>query len=364
MRLLRTWTTQRTRLRPKPQLHHNAHTDQPNTKPHSTARLRKILAISLIAALCSAPTASHAANATVTLTAKPTAIAGATIKITAHVTPSRPGVAVTLLSGTRGVRKAQTNAQGTAVFALKLAKDAKVSARIAATPSIKSKTVTITVFHRTKLLVDWPTYTISCTNEGIDAYISPAMAGRKVTMQYLNLGSWITEDTGVTDSGGYVRLTLSDNSNNEPAGSTMTDDERIVVHSKGRYLTVSARRSLEYEGCGSASSGDGLNAYYAGDGIVGGKEVFSWDLTNTDPLLWSGQDATVQLEICDADANTCDPSDQNMPYIHQAITTVTGDDSGNFNWSPSSAGNYVVRVSLWDSGQMLTWLSMSYAISN
>jgi hypothetical protein len=321
--------------------------------------------IGLVATLFSAaPIASQAASSKVSLSAKATAIAGATINVTAHVTPTKSGVAITLLSGSASVRKAKTNARGNVVFAIHLAKDAKLTARVTATPAVRSKTVTITVFHRTKLLVDWPTYTISCTNEGIDAYISPAMAGRKVTMQYLNLGSWITEDSAVTDSGGYVRLMLADNSNDEPAGTTLSADERIVVHSKGRYLTVSARHSLEYEGCGSASSGDDLNAYYAGDGIVGGKEVFSWDLTNTDPLLWSGQDATVQLEICDAGANTCDPSDQNMPYMHQAITTVTGDDSGSFNWSPSSAGNYVVRVSLWDNGQMLNWLSMSYAISN
>jgi len=262
------------------------------------------------------------------------------------------------------VRKAQTNAQGTAVFTLKLAKDAKVSARISATPSIRSKTVTIMVFHRTKLLVDWPTYTISCTNEGIDAYISPAMAGRKVTMQYKYFGSWVTEDTAVTDSGGYARLKLADNSNTEPAGTTLTADERIVIQAKGRYLAVSAVRSLEYEGCDSSATGDQLSAYYTGDGVVGGKEVFDWDLTNTDPLLWSGRNATVQLEVCDEDATTCDPADQNMPYIYQDITTVTGNASGSFTWSPTAAGNYVVRVSLWDNGQLLNWGSMSYAIGN
>ena len=331
--------------------------------PRSNRNLSKLAIVALLATFLTAPTSSQAANSKVSLSAKATAIAGATIKVTSHVTPSRAGVAITLLSGSASVRKAKTNASGNAVFAIHLAKDAKLTARVTANPAVHSKTVTITVFHRTKLLVDWPTYTISCTNEGIDAYISPAMAGRKVTMQYLSLGTWITEDTAVTDSGGYVRLMLSDNSNNEPSGTTMTDDERIVVHSKGSYLTVSARRSLEYEGCGSASSGNDLNAYYAGDGVVGGKEVFSWDLTNTDPLLWSGQDATVQLDICDADANTCEPADQNMPYMYQDITTVTGDDSGSFNWSPSSAGNRVVRVSLWDDGQMLSWLSMTYAIS-
>ena len=189
MRLLRTWTTYRTRPRPELQLHSRTHTEPRSRKPRNTARLRKILTISVIAATCSSPTASHAASAKVTLNAKPTAIAGATLNITAHVTPLRPGITVILLSGTASIRKVKTNSQGNAIFALKFAKDATLAAQIAAIPSVRSQPVSIAVFHRTKLLVDWPTYTLSCTNESIDAYISPAYAGRTVTMQYQSFGN-------------------------------------------------------------------------------------------------------------------------------------------------------------------------------
>jgi len=325
--------------------------------------LSKFVVISLIAALCNTPAASHATSTKVTLSAKPTAIAGATIKVTAHVTPNKSGVAVTLLSGTKGVRKTETNSQGTAVFSLELAKDTKLAARITTTPSIRSNTVPITVFHRTKLLVDWPTYAISCSNEGIDAYISPAMAGRNVVMQFQSNGEWVTEDSDTSDGGGYVHLMLTDNSNSEPTGTTMLANERIVVEAKGRYLAVSATHSLEYEGC-STTTGEIINAYYSGTETVGTPETYTWELTNTDPLLWTGHDATMRIDICSADTETCDVADQNMTSVYQDITTVTGNTSGTFSWTPAISGNYLIRISLWDNSQMLPYVSTAYAIAN
>jgi len=318
----------------------------------------------MMLAMCIAPASSSAAAPRLTVKAKPTAIAGANLAVTAHITPAVTGLGVTLQSGNKRLGSARTNKLGNATFSVRLTTDTKLRATLNSRPSVQSPAISVTVYHHTKLLVDWPDYTLSCTGEGIDAYISPAVAGRTVVMQYIYNGAWITEDTQVTDSDGYVRMRLGDNSNAEAVGTTMTATERMYVPSKGRYLPVSAKKDLSYDGCGD-SSGPGsevLTAYYTGDGVVGSKENFSWDVANTDPFLWDGKDATMQFDVCSGPASVCDASDPSMPTIYQDITTITGDSSGNFTWHPTTAGEYVARVSLWDAGTMLTYASMAYPI--
>ena len=363
MRLLRTWPPTRTGYSTKPQI------DTRNQLQHTRTQLRtlitKLALTSIVLALCSAPASSMAASAKVSLNGKTTAIAGTTYKVTAHIAPNRSGVGMTLLLGTKGIRHAQTNAQGNATFLIKLAKDATLRAKVTNAPTIKSTPLSVAVFHRTTLNVDWPTYTLSCTNETVDVFVSPAIAGRTVTMQYQNNGAWVNEDIGTTDRHGYVRLSLSDNSNTELIGTTMASLERIVVSAKGRYLATSDTTTLEYEGCGDGTStAEILDGYYNGNAVVGGSEDYSWDLTNADPTMWVGGTATVVMDVCDADTRTCQPASDAMSHMYQDTTAVHGNDSGSFIWVPATSGNYVVRLSLWNDGQMITWVAQTYAISN
>jgi len=361
MKLIRTLSAHLLHITPKPQTHIG--TSNTQWLSDNKARFNKILVVILVAASFSASPATQAASTKVTLSAKSTTIAGAALKVTAQVTPRRSGVAITLLSGVVSARKVYTNAQGNAVFNLKLVKDTKLTARVTARPSVRSKSVAISVFHRTNLLVDWPSYAISCTDEGISAYVSPALAGRKVTMQYQSNGEWIDEDTQTTDKDGYVYLKLIDNSNAESQSTTILADERIVVKAKGRYLAVSAKRTLEYEGC-SSTTGEVIDAYYDGAQAVGTPEIYTWELLNTDPLSWSANDATMQIDLCNEGTDMCDAEDPDMPWVYQDKTTVTGDDSGTFSWTPTVAGDYVIRISLWDNNQMLTNVSTGYAITD
>jgi hypothetical protein len=306
-----------------------------------------------------------AAGSKVTLNGKTTAIAGTTYKVTAHIAPSRSGVSLTLMSGATGIRRAQTNAQGNATFSIKLAKDATLRAKMTTAPTLRSTPLAVAVFHRTTLAIDWPTYTISCTNETIDAYVSPARSGRTLTMQYQNGGAWVTEDSGTTDSEGYLRLKLQDNSNSQPVGSTMSAVERIVVSAQGRYLGKTVETTLDYEGCGEGTAvGDVLDGYYLGNAVVGEPEEYSWNLSNTDASLWVGGTATVLMDVCDADAHKCEPASAAMSHMYQDSTAVTGNASGSFTWIPAASGNYVVRLGLWNGGQMLRWVAQRYAISN
>lgn len=183
-------------------------------------------------------------------------------------------------------------------------------------------------------------------------------------MQYQNGETWVTEDSGTTDSNGYLRLKLQDNSNFQPIGSTMSAVERIVVSAQGRYLGKTVETTLDYEGCGEGTAvGDVLDGYYLGNAVVGEPEEYSWDLSNTDASLWVGGSATVVMDVCDADAHTCEPTSAAMSHMYQDSAVVTGNASGSFTWIPAASGNYVVRLGLWNGGQMLTWVAQSYAIS-
>lgn len=327
---------------------------------NNKARFSRFLVVILVMAAFSAPPESQAAGNKVTLSAKTTTVAGTTLKVTARLTPRRSGVAITLLSSAGNTREIKTNAQGNAIFNIKLKKDARLSARISETPSVRSKSITISVFQKTKLTVNWPNSPISCTNEGIHAYVSPAISGRKVIMQYESDGDWVDEDTKITDNLGHVYLALLDDSNYESPGTTLLADERIVVQAKGRYLAVSAVKMLEYKGCATAE----INAYYSGTETVGTPEIYTWDLSNADPVLWTDNNATVQIDVCNEGTNTCDPENQNMPSVYQDQTPVNGDDSGTFSWTPTVAGDYVIRISLWDNNQMIFNVSTAYSIGN
>jgi len=358
MKLIRTLSGRLAHNTPNHLLHIYNATNQ--LRSNNKSRISRFLVVILIVAAFSAPLESQAVSHKITLSAKTTAVAGTTIKVTAHLTPRRFGVAITLLSGAVSAREIKTDAQGNAIFNIKLRKDSRLSARVTKNPSVRSKSITISVLQNTKLTVNWPKSPISCTNEGIHASVYPAISGRKVTLQYDSDGDWINEDTKTTDKLGRVYLALLDNSNYESLGTTLISDERIVVQAKGRYLAAFAVKALEYEGCATV----GIDAYYSGTETVGTPEIYTWELTNADPLLWTDNSATVQIDVCNQNTDTCDPENQNMPSVYQDQILVNGDDSDAFSWTPTVAGDYVIRISLWNNSRMIFNVSTTYSIGN
>ena len=336
----------------------------PRLNAHFRRSTSPLLVMSILTALCTMPSHAAASSDQLTLFGRASVIAGTNFKVIVHLRPGRSGVGVTLLADTESLLHGRTNAHGNATFVFTLRSGAKFRALVTQHPETTSRTLNVAAFHRTGLKVDWPTTAIKCTHATIGAHIWPASTGRKVALQYQSMGSWSTESTGTTDYRGYVQLTLVDNSNGEPVGSTISAPERIFVAGKDRYLSAVKTMQLTYQGCGNSSAaGENLNVYYLGNATVGYQESYSWDLRNTNPLLWMSGIAKVNIDICNADAQMCDYTSMTMSTSHQQVATVHGNDSGTFIWVPTHSGNYVVRVSLWSGGQMLDWMVRSYAIS-
>lgn len=68
----------------------------------------------------------------------------------------------------------------------------------------------------------------------------PATANRRITLQYRDHGRWRTEDAGVTDSGGSVRLELNPYCENG-AWCARDFDYRLLAGGRTASLTVAFR---------------------------------------------------------------------------------------------------------------------------
>jgi hypothetical protein len=52
-----------------------------------------------------------------------------------------------------------------------------------------------------------------------------------------------------------------------------------------------------------------------------------------------------------------------MPVDYSDSTSVTGDISGSFNWSPSHAGSFVVQIGFWADGQLIDYQSENVTVT-
>ena len=277
--------------------------------------------------------------------------------------PARKGVAVDFVSANKVIMRAKTNSSGVVSFHRVVTGDFKAFARLTSRHSIHSAVINVKVIYRSSVSVAWPTTAIPCVGATVDAVVSPPVSGRTVIMQYWAIdNTWVTEDIQKTARNGHVTMHFEDNSNYGPVSDTFTDNERIVIPKSGRYLAVqTAAISLSYQGCGSSVNGKITENHSHSDGEVGGTETFGWSLTNTASSQWNS--ATVVLQACNSSLHACDPTDPNMPVDYSDSTSVTGDSSGSFNWSPSHAGSYVVQVGFWADSQLIDFQSENVTVT-
>jgi hypothetical protein len=281
----------------------------------------------------------------------------------AKFVPARKGVVVDLVSANKVIMRAKTNASGVIKFHRVVTGDFKAFARLASNHRIHSTVINVKVIYRSSVSVTWPTDAIPCVGATVEAVVTPAISGRTVIMQYWAIdNTWVTEDVQKTSRNGHVILHFEDNSNYGPVSDTFTDNERIVIPKSGRYLAVQTTPvSLSYQGCGNSVNGKITENHSHSDGMIGGIETFGWSLTNSNSTQWNI--AAVVLQACNSSLHACDPTDPNMPVDYSDSTSVTGDISGSFNWSPSHAGSFVVQIGFWADGQLIDYQSENVTVT-
>jgi hypothetical protein len=198
---------------------------------------------------------------------------------------------------------------------------------------------------------------MGCEETTVTARVTPQTSGRIVQLQWYDGddGVWVTESTGTTDSQGLAYLTLG------TADAEGTWDHRVVLSAKGSMKSaVTAPQSIYFEDCSVPSGWDFTATAESGLSLYTGDwfEV-SWSFS-ADFRQFVGENVSVILEICDDTSGSCDPADPDMPYYYQDFVNLSSDYSSTFNWL-SEYGDWMVRVSIWDNGEMLDykWANLS-----
>ena len=314
-----------------------------------------LIALASFALIFGVSAPSQAAASKIYLSGKSVGVLNGQYTATASLVPKRSGVSITLyrltLGGKAKLVSAKTNSAGKAVFKFTVKTSTLViSAQQTSKSSVKSSSKRINVQYKTNVSVVWPDE-MTCGDDSAYVQVSPKLSDRAVTMQWWNAGDemWIDESTDYTNSNGVIWFKIP----NVTAGGDYY--QRIYVPSSGKYLSaVSAYVLLSFPPCdesdfeltGNAQTYVNQFQYWEVD----------WQTTGFDSADFVGGDANVYLDVCDIELDYCDPTDEEMPTqtdVDVDYLTIYDDDYGSFTWYMSEIGDYVMRISVWDDGEMI-----------